>query len=688
MKISNKALFGQIHRWLSYPMHVLKVVEQFLQSGYVDPRWYSQQYKIPSSLAVWHWITLGVRKRYDPSEKFSTSAYLQAYSDVRISGANPLRHFLKEGQQEGRSPKPSPTWDYSEWILEYGALKQTEREQLLYKLKQSEVQPRFSIIVPVYNPRKRDLKECLQSVIQQSYPNWELCIVDDASKEIGVRAQIKEFETNKLNIQFKVHKENQGICKTTNDAIAMATGDYIVFLDHDDVLTTDALLWFAEALYEHPNAILLYSDEDQISSKGERFNPFFKPDWSPERLRRQNYINHATVCKRKTVLFHQGVRENFEGSQDHDFLLRVTETLRAEQIVHIPRVCYSWRIQQNSQSSFSQQRQRECQEKAANAVQEHLQRMGLEGTVQIEYPGFLKVYYSLEEQPLVSLIIPTRDRLDLLKDCVDGVINNTTYQPIEVIIIDNGSVENATLQYLQKLKDEHENFLVIRDEGPFNFSRLNNKAVKLARGDVIGLLNNDLKFVEDSWLEELVMLAAQPGVGAVGPKLLYEDSRIQHVGLVLGVGGVAGHSYRKRPADYLGGIGSPNSVVHEVIGVTGACMIVKKATWDQVRGLDEKNLAIAFNDVDFCLKLHEAGYRNLISPRTKVYHLESASRGPEIGVRKKAFAEELQFMKTKWKHILQADPFYNINLSIVNEQHEISDSPRDFRVHSDRISNQ
>lgn len=660
------------------PLKVWHTTQRFLDSGYFDPQWYSQKYGIPASLAVWHWITFGLRKGYDPSEKFSTSAYLQAYPDVKISGSNPLRHFLTDGQHEGRSPKPALTLNYSKWIEKHGVLADEERQDLLEQLEDSQTLPTFSIVVPVYNPRKQDLYACLQSVVEQSYPHWELCIVDDASTRSDVRALLEQFQQNEKHIHLKCLTLNQGICGATNEAIAMAQGDYLLFLDHDDVLAPDALLWFAEALQHHPGAILLYSDEDQISSEGQRYHPFFKPDWSPERLRRQNYINHATVCKRETALRHQGIREGFEGSQDYDFLLRVTETLRPDQIVHIPRICYSWRISQGIQNSFSQRRQFQCKENACRAVQEQLQRLHVSGTARIQHPDYLRVRYHLLEPPLVSLIIPTRDHLDLLSPCLEGLLQCTNYSPFEVIVVDNGSVEPETLSYLETVPSKHPEVRVIRDDGPFNFSRLNNKAVQQSKGSVLGLLNNDLQFIHNDWLEELVSLAVQPEIGAVGPKLLYPNDTIQHIGLVLGVGrlGVAGHSYRFQPANYYGRVGASNLIAHEVIGVTGACLMVKKPAWEEVGGLDENNLAVAFNDVDFCLKLHEAGYRNIVTPHSVAYHLESASRGPEVGERALLFAQEVEYMKQRWKHLLQCDPYYNVNLSLINEQHEISEAPR------------
>ena len=445
-------------------------------------------------------------------------------------------------------------------------------------------------------------------------------------------------------------------------------------MDNDDLLPEHALYWVARTIIENPDVGLIYSDEDKIDTDGKRSSPYFKSDWNEFLFRSQNMVCHLGVYRRDLVEKVGQFRPGFEGAQDYDLALRCSEQLEREQIIHIPRVLYHWRIHAGS-TAMSGGEKPYAAIAGVKALDEHLQRKGDIGKTELLPMGMYRVHYQLPAQlPLVSLIIPTRNAHGLVKQCIDSIKALTTYPHYEIILIDNGSDDPASLDYFSEI-DKEDNIRVLRDDGPFNYSALNNGAVRIANGSLIGLVNNDIEIITPEWLDEMVSIALQPNVGAVGARLWYPDDRLQHGGVIVGVGGVAGHSHKYLPkGDY--GYFCRAALTQELSAVTAACLIIKKSTFDQVHGLDEENLKIAFNDVDFCLRIQEAGYINIWTPFAEMYHHESATRGLEDTPEKKErFMKEVTYIQARWPDI-QNDYAYNPNLTLDHEDFGLAWPPR------------
>ncbi|MHB1653156.1 MAG: glycosyltransferase [Desulfitobacteriaceae bacterium] len=559
----------------------------------------------------------------------------------------------------------APQEDYGLW-LKYNTLTEANNKLLQTKSAKLNFKPIFSILVPVYNVDERWLRSCLDSVLDQVYPHWELCIADDDSSDHRVREVLTEYAAKDARIKVVYREKNGHISAASNSALELATGEYIGLLDNDDVLTADALYENALLLNQHPDAEMIYSDEDKIGEDGVRHSPFFKPDWSPDNLLAQMYTCHFGVYRTSTVRQLGGFRLGFEGSQDHDLALRVTET--TDRIYHIPKILYHWRTvaESTAVSAGAKSYATIAGEKAVRAA---LERRGEGGWVEalVQFPGHYVVHYPVKGQPLISIVIPTRDRARLLENCLKTIFSKTTYANYEVLVVDNGSVKPETLQLFAKWQQlEPERFRVIHLDIPFNYSRLNNQAVQQTRGELLVLLNNDVELITPNWLEEMAGQALRPSIGAVGAKLLYADQTIQHAGVTLGVGGVGDHTHRGRGSEEPGYFGRL-IIVADYAAVTGACLMVKKELFNQVDGLEEK-LTVAFNDVDFCLKLLAKGYYNVVLPQVKLYHFESKSRGYEDTPEKmQRFIGEVNYMKEQWRNFLARDPFYNPNLTLDRE---------------------
>jgi GT2 family glycosyltransferase len=523
--------------------------------------------------------------------------------------------------------------------------------------------PLFSVVMPVFNPSPIWLEAAIESVLAQTYPRWELCIADDSSTNPEVRALLERFSQQDPRIRVIFREANGHIAAASNTALAEATGDFVALLDHDDELSSHALACVAEAISRNPGVALLYSDEDKIDENGQRYDPYFKCDFNYELFLAQNMISHLGVYRKAVVDAVGGFREGFEGSQDYDLALRVLEHSGAQNIVHIPRVLYHWRATPGSTARDSGEKAYSVTA-ARRSVQEHLTRSGRGGLVSPApmAPMHHRVRYALPDVlPLVSIVIPTRDRADLLSVCLESLFSVTHYPNYEVIVIDNGSSEAATHDLFARLPQDRAR--VIRDEAPFNFSRLNNLAANAAQGAVIVLMNNDIQVTTPDWIEEMLSFALQPDIGCVGAKLWYPDRRLQHGGVITGIGGVAGHAHKFLPDGHPGYFN--RAVLHQSFSaVTAACLMVRRAVWDQVGGLDE-SLTVAFNDVDLCLRIREAGYRNVWTPYAEMIHHESASRGMEDTPERIArFETEIQFMKARWADKLLRDPAYNPNLTL------------------------
>lgn len=534
--------------------------------------------------------------------------------------------------------------------------------------------PSISVLVPVYQTPERWLRKCIESVVHQVYQRWQLCIVDDASPDERVMTVLQEYAAWDHRIAVVRREANGHISEASNSALAVAEGEFVALLDHDDELRPHALLEMAEAIVARPDLELVYSDEDKVDAKGYRFDPYFKPDFDPDLLRSQNYVCHLTVIRTDLVRRVGGFRVGFEGSQDHDLILRCTEQLQPGQIRHIPKVLYHWRAIEGS-TALSRGAKDYASSAGARAVDEHLVRRHPGARVEELSHGHYRVRWPLPASPpKVSLVIPTRDKLDLLRICVDSILAKTSYPSYEVVIVDNQSTDPAALEYLDRIGRDGR-VRVLRYDAPFNYSAINNWAIGQCDGEVIGLVNNDIEVISPDWLEEMVSHALRPDVGAVGAMLYYPDDTIQHAGVVLGVHGVAAHRYAGMPRGYPGH-GGRAKVAQELSAVTGACLLVRHEVFDQVGGLDE-SLQVAFNDIDFCLRLRQAGYRNIWTPFAELYHRESASRGSEDSEEKqRRFAGEVELMHQRWGTALLDDPAYNPNLSLESRHSELAIPPR------------
>lgn len=526
--------------------------------------------------------------------------------------------------------------------------------------------PSFSIVMPVYNTPERWLRLCIESVLGQLYPNWQLCIADDASTDPRVREVLREYSARDTRIKLVLREQNGHISAASNSALKAATGDFIVLLDHDDELSPFALLAVAQDLEAHPKARVLYSDEDKIDEQGRRYDPYFKPDWNAELILGQNMLSHLGVYETALVREVGGFRAGLEGSQDFDLALRCLERIDPCEVRHIPMVLYHWRAISGSTASHHGEKSY-AQVAACRAVKEHLARREVSAAVEMTAEGYLKVDYALPQPPpTVSLIVPTRNGLALVRTCVESILAKTDYPSFEIVIVDNQSDDPATLKWLSEIVAADSRVKVLRYDRPFNFSAINNFAVARSDGQVIGLINNDIEAIHSEWLAEMVAVADRPDVGAVGAMLYYPNDTIQHAGVYLGLGGVAGHAYCHKPRGHHGQM-SRLRLRQEVSAVTAACLLVRRDRYQEVAGLDE-GLVVAFNDVDFCLRLRDRGYRNVWTPHAELYHHESASRGHEDTPEKQArFRSEVRFMIDRWGSTLEQDPAYNPNLSLTAE---------------------
>jgi glycosyltransferase involved in cell wall biosynthesis len=568
--------------------------------------------------------------------------------------------------------------EYQDWIERFDSPTPTTGASVRRELRLLPKHPLISIILPVYNPDLRLLEAAIDSVRNQIYERWELCLADDASTDRAVRPFLETIAAADPRIKLTFRERNGHISACSNSALALATGDWCALLDQDDAFAEDALAFVALEIERHPDAGLIYSDEDKIDERGVRSNPFFKPDWNPELFLGQNYINHLGCYRADLLREIKGFREGFEGSQDYDLALRSIDRLRPDQVRHIPRILYHWRMVGGSLAAIPDAKPY-AKEAARRAIADHCKRNGMPGTVVPcpENTESHRVIHGLPEPaPLVSIIIPTRDRAALLKRCVESIQAKTDYSPFEIIVVDNGSIESETLAFFRAI--EQENVRVVAESGAFNYSRLNNRAATKARGDILVFLNNDTEIDDAGWLTEMVSHAVRAEVGAVGARLWYPDGTLQHGGVVLGLGGVAGHAFPHIPQGHPGYF---NRAMLQQNGsaVTGACMAVRKTVFEELQGFDEVNLGVTFNDIDFCLRLTQRGYRVVWTPYANLIHHESASRGHQrTREEQKEFERAVDYMQTTWGAELMHDPFYNPNLSLNPPGFEIAFPPRWF----------
>lgn len=549
--------------------------------------------------------------------------------------------------------------NYEDFLKKYGV-----KEEELARQRQEvfENGPSFSIAVPLYQTKEKYLREMIESVQAQTYANWELCLADGSGREHSLQPVVGEYIAKDKRIKYCLLDSNEGIAGNTNEALKMADGDFVVLIDHDDLLSPEALYQCAKAVQKEPQTDVIYSDEDKVDMSGKKFfEPHFKSDYNIDLLCTMNYICHLFVV-RKDVMEQAGLFEScYDGAQDHDFILRCTE--KAEHIVHIPKVLYHWRCHAQS-TSENPESKLYAFENGCKAVKAHYDRTGIPAEVeQGPFYGMYRTHYLWKEQPLVSILIPNKDHVADLKKCMDSIEEKSTYRNFEFIIVENNSTEEETFAYYKEI-ETRDNVNVLYYKGDFNYSKINNFGVAQAKGEYILLLNNDTEMIEPDSIKEMLDVCMRPDVGIVGAKLIFEDNTIQHAGVIIGFGGVAGHAFIGQDRDDNGYFSRIISV-QDLSAVTAACLMVRRSVFDEVEGLNEE-FKVAFNDIDFCLKVRKAGYLVVYNPYAQFYHYESKSRGQEDSADKVArFQQEIGLFGERWGELLEhGDPYYNPNLTL------------------------
>lgn len=540
----------------------------------------------------------------------------------------------------------------------------THKEIEVQKSKEFTQKHRFSILVPLYNTPIHFLKEMVDSVASQTYSEWELCLADGSDEEHGeVGDWCRAYTQKDSRVKYRKLEENRGISDNTNACMDMATGDFIALFDHDDLLTPDALYEAMEVLEKNWKVDVIYTDEDKINSDSTVYSePHFKSDFNIDLLRSNNYICHFFMVRKEIVDKVGGLRTLYNGSQDYDFIFRCVEQARV--VYHIPKVLYHWRMHENSTAANPESKMY-CYDAGKRAIESHLERMGVEAKVSMtDYLGFYRVKYPVKGEPLVSIIIPNKDEATTLNICLHSILEKTTYKNYEIIIVENNSTNPDTFAYYDTL-EKYKNIKVVEWLDNFNYPKINHYGISHSKGEYLIFLNNDTEILTSDWIEELLGNCQRPEVGITGAKLYYPDDKIQHAGVIVGLGGVAGHAFschdRKDPGYFARAI-----VQQDLSAVTAACFMVSRKIYDEVGGM-EIQLQVAFNDVDFCLKVRDKGYLVVYNPNVELYHYESKSRGFEDTPRKHArFEREVNFMKARWEKVLsKGDPYYNPNLTLV-----------------------
>ena len=554
---------------------------------------------------------------------------------------------------------------YQKWIIRHlpgnKELEKQRREKFDY-------QPKISIVVPLYKTPEKYLLQLVESVKAQTYPNWELCLSDGSGENSPLTSFLKSLEAGDERIKVAYNEQALQISENTNAGIEIATGAYIAFADHDDELTPHALFECVKALNKDRKIRLIYSDEDKMSMDGHKFfQPHFKPDYNPDLLCTVNYICHLFVVQREILDQVGTFRKEFDGAQDYDFIFRCVEAVDPSEIYHVTKILYHWRCHEDS-TAENPESKTYAFEAGKRAIEEHYHRTGIRAEVyQGEFLGLYRTRFLRDYDPLISIIIPNKDHIEDLKRCMDSIDQKSSYKNYEYIIVENNSTDEKTFQYYKNLEEENPKAHVVYWDKEFNYSAINNYGVTFAKGEYILLLNNDTEIINETCLEELLGYCMRSDVGAVGARMYYEDDTIQHAGVVIGFGGIAGHCFVLQPRGTTG-------YCHRIIcaqdysAVTAACMLVKKSAFDEVGGLTEE-LAVAFNDIDFCMKLREAGYLIVYNPYAELYHYESKSRGLEDTPEKVArFNKEMQIFERRWPDILRnGDPYYNPNLTLKSQ---------------------
>ena len=591
-----------------------------------------------------------------------------------LKGIRYLKHFgLKEFMVRLRERLEPEEVPYEPWYESYRLSEdEFEREkkearQLMKRLKRERGEALlFSVVVPAFRTPVRYLEEMIDSVSEQSWTDWELCIVNASPEDEKMRAVLRERAALDPRIRVIALEDNLGIAGNTNEGLKAAKGAFIVLLDHDDRLSPSALYQTAAYLGRHPEAAFVYTDEDKISEDGKRhFQPHLKPDYNPDLLRSNNYICHMAVIRRDIVTACRGLDTGFDGAQDHDFFFRCIRRAKAEGLMigHVPEILYHWRVSAGSTADNPASKMY-AYEAGKRAIERELECEHCPGEVRLKKDlGFYRVVYPVRGEPLVSVLIPNKDHRETLQRCISSILERTTYSNYEIIVIENNSEDPETFAYYKEIASMKVRVVTWEGKG-FNYSALNNFGFSHARGSYIICLNNDTQIISSDWMEELLGTCQRPEVGIVGAKLYYPDNRIQHAGIVIGIGGIAASMFTDMPRERSGYLHKA-SLMQDLSAVTAACMIVRSEVWRQLGGFEEK-LSVAFNDVDFCLRSAQAGYLTVYNPYVELYHHESKSRGREDSREKvRRFQGEIEFFRTRWEQLLKdGDPYYNKNLSL------------------------
>ena len=552
--------------------------------------------------------------------------------------------------------------DYGGWI-KYNEPKDADLK--VQMKKKFAIEPKISVVVPMYNTKEKFFKDLVNCMISQTYSNWELCLADGSPKQ---NENLKKYIEKDARIKYKFLNENKGIAGNSNAAIDMAEGDYIALLDHDDILAEYALYEVVSYINKWPEAEFLYSDEDKIDENDNRYDAYFKPDFAPDTLRCQNYICHFSIFKKELMEKLGGFKSDYDGAQDYDIFLRMSETAKVENIKHIPKLLYHWRVHNESTAKLNSHAKNYAFEAGKKAIEDHLKRIGLEGTVSegcIE--GIYRIDYKVIGEPKVSIVIPNKDGKDILTVCINSILEKTTYKNYEIIVVENNSETEEIFEYYKEIEKNEKIKVVHYPNKGFNYSAIINFGVRNSSGEYIVQLNNDTELITPNWLELMLGFCQRPDVGGVGVKLYFPDETIQHAGIIVGIGGIAGNRFKSIPKSGHGYF-AKESMIENLSAVTAACIMNPKSVYEEVGYMDEK-LAVAFNDVDFCLKIREKGYLIVYNPFVEFWHYESKSRGQENTPAKiRRFQGEISTFEQRWPEILDTgDPYYNINLSLDTE---------------------
>lgn len=559
---------------------------------------------------------------------------------------------------------------YGPWYEAYAPDDETLNRQRKHSFAYA---PLISVAVPAYQTPPKFLREMIESLLAQTYENWELCIANGSPDDQEMGQILKEYAARDPRVRFKNLTENLGIAENTNAALEMAQGEFVGLLDHDDLLAPNALYEIVLALGKDREIDAVYTDEDKVTMElDEHFQPHLKPDFNLDLLRSNNYICHFFVVRRSVADKAGGFKKEFDGAQDYDFIFRCVENSR--KVGHVPEILYHWRTHKASTADNPVSKMY-AYDAGKRAIEAHLKRTGVEGIVSHTPDlGFYRVQYPVQDKPLVSIIIPNKDEKETLEACLESIREKTEYENYEIIIIENNSTTDEIFRYYKQLSKEP-GIRLLRWKKEFNYSAINNYGVRMAKGEYLLFLNNDVTVITKGWIKEMLGVCQRQEVGAVGVKLIYPDNTIQHAGCVVGMGGIAGHMFTDMPANRTGYLHKA-SLLQDMSAVTAACMMIKKSVFEEAGGFSEK-LAVAFNDVDLCLKVNQGGHLVVYDPYVQLYHMESKSRGTEDSIEKVArFQNEIEYMRSQWITILKkGDPYYNKNFSLVKWNYSLRPLP-------------